>query len=187
MSDPDRRARSNRRLLIVLALAVAPPVVLVLGPFRDRFFPPRAGELQALARVAAPRLDEAAVRELAGARLGDAAVAELARDAGSGRWEALAARLAALPRDLVTPGLMYLHGVAALQSKRPAAALAGLDAARRADDPGLSHEAGFALAQAFLMLERREPALALLRELAASPGARRAEAAAQLAALERRP
>ena len=148
--------------MLFLALAIAPIVVLALGPFRDRFFPRDVAALRALARVEAPRLDAAALRQLAGASFssaGDRAwLAELAQAGGARRWDEIVQRLDALPRERITPGLMYLHGIAALLAERPAIALAGLEAASRADDPALSESASLALAQAFLMLDRGDAA-----------------------------
>jgi hypothetical protein len=181
MSDSPRRAGSRWRLFFFLALAIAPPVALVLGPFRGRFFPDDVEELRALAVVVEPRLDRAALRELAGGRDADEGwLAELAREFDARRFDALVERLGALPPERVTPGLMYLHGLCALLANRPAAALAGLQAAHEAGGGALSHEAGFALAQAFLMLGRREPALALLLEISRAAGPRSDQAWEQL-------
>jgi hypothetical protein len=180
MTSTTPRARSKRLLALFLVAAVAPPVVLALGPFRKHFFPQDVAALRALAIVEPPKLE--------GLALDDELRAICERELARGNAAALFERLESLPRERVTPAVAYVHGMAALLAQRPAVAVAGLESAREgaaaAGDARLAREATFALAQADLLLDRGSSARARLSELSSSPGARRDEAAAQLARLE---
>jgi hypothetical protein len=150
-----------------MAAIILPPVVLALGPFRKQFFPARTRELQALAIVVPPALDVAA---LAGGRWPDSEVAELRRLYDSKQYAALEERLGREPIQRMTPGLKYLHGLAALLDRRPAIALKGLEDAKQEGDGKLHDDAAFALAQALILTGNRDAARAELEPIAARPG-----------------
>jgi len=180
MTAPAARARSNRRLALLFALLVLPPVVLVLGPFRRQFFPERVRELQALAILTAPALD---VARLAGPGWSDAERAELRQDWDAREYAALVARLDREPRDRMNAGLKYLFGIAALLDRRSTVAAKGLADAKQEGDERLRAEASFALAQALLLTGNADAARAELAPIAAGDGPHREEAARQLARL----
>jgi hypothetical protein len=177
MASPSGRRRSNLRLVLLLAAIILPPVVLALGPFRKQFFPAQTHAIQAVAIVVAPDLDFAA---LVDARWSREEVAELRRLFDSKQYAALEERLGREPRLRMTPGLKYLHGMAALLDRRPAIALKGLEDARQEGDAKLRAEASFALAQALLLTGNRDAARAALEPIAATAGPHREEAARQL-------
>jgi len=174
------RRRSNLRLVILMAAIILPPVVLALGPFRKNFFPARTREVQALAIVAAPALDFAA---LADARWSADELAALRRLWDSKQYAALEERLGREPIQRMTPGLKYLHGIAALFDRRPAIALKGLEDAKQEGDAKLRDDASFALAQALLLTGNRDAARHELEPIAAAAGKHREQAQAQLEAL----
>jgi hypothetical protein len=177
VTAPSGRRRSNLRLVLLMAAIVLPPVVLALGPFRKQFFPARTHEIQALAIVAPPALDFAA---LAGGKWPDAELAELRRLFDAKQYAALEERLGREPIQRMTPGLKYLHGMAALLDRRPAIALKGLEDAKQEGDAKLRGDAAFALAQALLLTGNRDAARAELAPIAAQPGPHRDEAQRQL-------
>ena len=180
MTAPAARARSNRRLALVFALLVLPPVVLVAGPFREQFFPKRARELAALAILTRPPLDPAA---LAGAGWSDAERAELRREWDAREYAVLVARLDREPRERMNAGLKYLFGLAALLDRRASVAAKGLADAKAEGDAALREEASFALAQALLLNGNGDAARAELAPLAQGGGPRREAAAKQIAEL----
>ncbi|MBL8840776.1 MAG: hypothetical protein JNL90_04510 [Planctomycetes bacterium] len=182
-----RRSSSNRRLLLFLALAVLVPVVLVVGPFRGRFFPPQARAIGALAVAPAPPLERARCLELLGgellAQLGPEFEAALEQHDHAG----LALALERVAPNQATAAVRYLHGIALLEGGHPARALAGLQDAVATASPPLDDEARYALAQVLLLLTRADQARVELTRL--SHGASRfAEPArrqlVQLSALE---
>lgn len=177
---PSGRRRSNLRLVLLLAAIILPPVVLALGPFRKQFFPARTHELQALAILDPPPLDFAA---LAGERWSAEELAELRRLFDSKHYAALEDRLGREPLQRMTPGLKYLHGLAALLDRRPAVALKGLEDAKQEGDAKLRADAAFALAQALLLTGNRDAARRELEPLASRPGPHRDEAARQISEL----
>lgn len=179
-TSPAGRRRSNLRLVLLLAAIILPPVVLALGPFRKQFFPAQTHELQALALVAPPALDFAA---LAGGRWSAEELAELRRLYDSRQYAALEERLGREPLQRMTPGLKYLHGIAALLDRRPAVALKGLEDAKQEGDAALRGDAAFALAQALLLTGNRDAARHELEPIKAQPGPHRDEAERQLAGL----
>jgi hypothetical protein len=174
---PSGRRRSNLRLVILMAAIILPPVVLALGPFRKQFFPAQTHELQALAIVEPPALDVAA---LAGGKWPDEQIKELRRLYDSKQYAALEERLSREPIQRMTPGLKYLHGMAALLDRRPAIALKGLEDAKQEGDAKLRGDAAFALAQALLLTGNREAARAELEPIGKQPGPHQEDAARQL-------
>jgi hypothetical protein len=186
MTDPPRR-RSNWKLALFLAAAVLPPVVLVLGPFKQRFFPRDPDALPAIARVAdvvAPT-DRGELARLLGPKLTESGLADaLASRFAERRYAEAEQALERVPIGEASPGVRWLHGVAALLDRRPAVALAGLEDAAKASDPALAREARFALAQTLLLLGRADAARPELEQLAQREGPHRAAAQQQLAALD---
>lgn len=177
VTAPAGRRRSNLRLVLLMAAIILPPVVLALGPFRKQFFPAQTHQIQALAIVVAPELDFAA---LAGGRWTDDELADLRRLFDSKHYAALEERLGREPIQRMTPGLKYLHGMAALLDRRPAIALKGLEDAKQEGDAKLRGDAAFALAQALLLTGNRDGARAELEPIASQPGPHRDDAARQL-------
>jgi hypothetical protein len=178
-------ATSNRRLLLFLAIAVLTPVVLVAGPFHSVFFPKDPAALRALARVdeLEPPL-ATAQRWLDEARL-DATVRDaILRELVDHRCADAALLLERVPVDHATSGVRLLFGIETLLSQRPAVALSGLEDATRASDADLAAEARYALAQALLLLGRRDDARRELERVSSSDGPRRAAASLQLAAVD---
>ncbi len=173
-----RRTNSNRRLLLFLALAVLAPVVLVGGPFRDRFFPPQARAIGSLAVAPAPPLDLARCRELLGepllAQLGGEFETALALHDTAG----VALALERVAPQQASAAVRYLHGLALLEGGHPARALTGLQDAAATASPPLDDEARFALAQVLLLLTRADQAQVELTRLANGAG-RYAERARQ--------
>jgi hypothetical protein len=182
MTAPPRRT-SNLRLALFLAAVVALPVVLVAGPFRDRFFPQQARAIAALAAPVEPPVTRGDLERLLGAELAAALQRDLEPAVAARDWAALARVLERVEPARATSGVRYLHGVAWLAAGHPALALTGLqDAAATATAP-LQDDARFALAQALLRLARGDEAARTLTALdvAAGPFAERARG--QLAAL----
>jgi hypothetical protein len=177
MTAPVARARSNRRLLLLLALLVLSPVALVLGPFRRQFFPEHVRELQSFAIVAAPPLDPA---RLAGPGWSERECDELRRAWDAKEYAALVARLDREPRERMNAGLKYLFGMAALLDRRSTVAAKGLADAKQEGDAELRAEASFALAQALLLTGNADAARAELAPIAAGDGPHREAAALQL-------
>lgn len=182
--DADRasrtRHRSNARLLLFLGAVVLIPVVLVAGPFRDRFFPHAARSVAELAQPPPPRFgaaDRAALLE-------PEQVALLGRDfehaCDRSDWTAVALALERVPPARATPAVRYLHGLALLQARHPATALAGLQDAVALAAPPLEDDARYALAQALLMLARGDAARGELSTLAAGASEHAAAARRQL-------
>lgn len=183
--EPRQRLRSNRRLVYLIALLVLPPVALVIGPFHDVFFPRDPKELRAIVRIDLPPLDGAALRKLAGPDCKDEALlAELEHSLAEGQWMALVERIGQLTREQVTPGLTYLHGLAALLAERPALAVAGMETAKQSHDPELARNGKYGLAQALLLMGRSDAARTELLDLAKNEGPHQADAERQLAALD---
>ncbi len=173
---------SNRRLLLFLAVAVCVPVALVVGPFRDRFFPPQARAVAALALPLA--LPDAAQ---ASALLGDALPAklrdELLGHLAAGHFATLAVALERVEPTLAHAGIRYLHGLACLQDRHPAQGLASLQDAVQLAAPPLQDDARFALVQLLLELSRADEATRELSVLASGTSAHAATARQQLTQL----
>jgi len=186
MTAPPRRT-SNLRLALFLAAVVALPVVLVAGPFRDRFFPKQGRAIAALAVAVEPPVARGDLERLLGADLAAALHRELDPAVAARDWAAIARVLERVEPQRATAGVRYLHGVAWLAAGHPALALTGLqDAAATASAP-LQDDARFALAQALLRLSRADEATRTLSALdvAGSPFSQRArEQLAALAALK---
>jgi hypothetical protein len=177
MTAPVARARSNRRLVLLLALFVLTPVALVLGPFRRQFFPEHTRQLQSLAILEVPPLD---VARLAGPGWSAAEIEELRREYEAHAWPSLVARLDREPRDRMNAGLKYLFGIAALLDRRSTVAAKGLADAGQEGDAALRAEASFALAQALLLTGNAGAAEAELTPIAAGDGPHKDAAARQL-------
>jgi len=184
MTDLPRR-RSNWKLALFLAAAVVPPVALVLGPFRQRFFPRDPEALRAIARVEMPPLDRNGISRILGPELTASGLADaLASQFEQRRYADAEQELERVSPAQANDGVRWLHGMAALLDQRPAIALPGLQDAAKAGDPRLAEEARFALAQALLLLGRADAARPELVELSRRDGPHRLAATEQVAALD---
>lgn len=155
---------SNRKLALFLATVVLAPVVLVLGPFRDRFFPKQARAVAAIAELPRTRFTPSDLAEL----LTPAQIATLGErftEAAAARdWNGVALALERVEASQATAHVRYLHGLANLHAGHPARALAGLkDAVALTVTPNaataaLHDDTRLALAQALLQLIRADEA-----------------------------
>ena len=176
---------SNRRLLLFLAAALVPPVVLVFGPFRANFFLRRARQIQWRARPDLVVPDPARVfAQLHGPAPSAGLPEELAHaiaDAFAERRYADAANaLERVPIELSVAAVRELHGVAELLAGHPALATAGLEDALKSDDAALVDTSRFALAQALFSLSRGDDARRELEKLSERANAWQALALEQL-------
>ncbi len=169
MSPPQGRKKSNRLLALFLAAAVVPPVVLVLGPFRDRFFPGDARAVQGIAVSVRPRWELADWERIVGAQPSATALAsQLADEWEAGRYGEVAAQLERLPAVQASAELRYAYGIARLLDHHPALALESLQGAVSMASGVLANDARFALAQAHLGLGRADDARRTLQSLSGS-------------------
>jgi hypothetical protein len=176
-------ARSNRRLLLLLAALVVPPVVLVLGPFRGVFFSSRTGAIQRLARSFEPPLTVATIATLAGPKWTRPECEQLQALYAAHAFDALVSELEAQLPERESPGILYLHGLAALAVHRPTVAAGVLTDALANCDAALKPDVEFALAQSLLAIGNADAAREPLNALAGAPGSHRDDAVAQLASL----
>lgn len=166
--------RLFRRLQwLAFLLVIVLPVVLVLWPLRDTFYPPQFRELSALAQVDRV-FDPAAV--LQGLPIAAERIAVLREFLAAEDPAAMGAWLERSRDTAEVPALALLQAFAELQQSRPAPAAVRLEELSRHPHPGLETFVSWYLAQAYLMIGRADLAGRRLQAVtsSASPLADRA-------------
>ena len=175
----DRSSLGSGLKLVAFFSLILIPVVLVLGPLRETFYPPAAAQAAALADLTPPDFDQFALGD--GDEAWRATRASL-RDAYERGQPAVVTALLERLADVPSPqGVLLLEGVCYLLQRRPGPALIRL---QQIQQPSRERHAAWYTAQCHLILGQPRDARSVLVALTSADDPVAARARRQLQELD---